>query len=151
MVVCSLSLLSLCVLGILVAPGTAAEEQDLEQLKGAWVAESLESGGKQAPPEAIKVMRFTFQEKELLIRGNFQDEREVASPFKIDATKNPKELEFMPPGEEQAVLGIYRFKEGKLEVCMRKANGAPNRPTSFETGDDGSLVLVKFKRETEEK
>lgn len=141
---------ALFALGILVIPVTA-EENELDILKGAWVAESLESGGVQAPPETLKLMRFTFQDRKLLIRGNFQNDREEACPFKIDASQMPKHLEFTPPGEEQAVLGIYRVTEGKLEVCMRKARGTPNRPTSFETGDDKSLVLVKFKRQPEEK
>ncbi|MGE3821346.1 MAG: TIGR03067 domain-containing protein [Isosphaeraceae bacterium] len=131
---------------VVVAPALAGQETDFEALKGLWIAESIEKAGKQAPPEAVKLMRFTFHEKELLIKGNFQDEREISCSYKIDATQEPKHLEFTPPREEQAVLGIYRVREGKLEICMRRPDSPKGRPTTFETGDDESLVLVKFKR-----
>ncbi len=129
----------------------ADEKSERDKLKGGWNAIALERGGKQAPVDAIKLMRFTFRDKELLIRGNFQDETEASCKYKIDPSKTPKRLEFTPPGKKEPVLAIYRIKDGKLEICSRNSGKPTEPPTEFKTGDDRSLVLVKFEREKAKK
>ena len=122
------------------------DKDPIEELKGVWQAESIEVAGMLAPEEPTKLMRFTFKEKEVLIRGNYQDEREESCKFKLDATKSPKQIDIQPATEKEPIIGIYRIVDGKLEICLRKES--KERPTEFKTSkDDPKNVLVKFKRE----
>ncbi len=123
-----------------------AEDVDKALLQGVWVAVSIQTDGDEAPPEAVKQMRFTFDKDKLLIKGNFQDEREETCTYRIDSSKNPKQLDFTPPKEEKPVRGIYRLKEGMLEVCFRNAHSQAGRPTEFSTMSGDRLVLIKFNK-----
>lgn len=124
----------------------AEEPKVSEKILGVWQATSIMKAGKEAPPEAVKLMRMTFKKDEVLVRGNFQDEREVSCNYKLDAMKSPMHFDLMPPGEDNAVLGILRFKDGKLEICFRNANNSGERPEAFEADQDKSVVLMKFER-----
>lgn len=129
---------------------SAQEKDPFAELKGVWQAESIEVAGKRAPDEATKLMRFTFNEKVVLIRGNFRDEREESCKYKLDATKTPKQIDIQPPKETDPIVGIYRIVDGKLEICLRK--NSKERPITFEsTEDDRKTVFVKFHREPEQK
>lgn len=124
----------------------AEEPKVSEKILGVWQATSIMRAGKEAPPEAVKLMRMTFKKDEVLVRGNFQDEREVSCKYKLDAIKSPIDFDLMPPGEENRVLGILRFKDGKLEICFRNANNSQGRPQAFAADADDSVVLMKFER-----
>jgi uncharacterized protein (TIGR03067 family) len=121
-------------------------QDDASKVIGVWQAVSIERGGEKAPPEAVKLMRMTFRKDELLVRGNFQDGREVSCKYKIDKDKKPIQFEFLPPGEKNPVLGILRIEKGKLQICMRNANKPKGRPESFEASKDDSIVLITFER-----
>lgn len=118
-----------------------------ERLFGRWNADAMEFGGEAAPAEAVERMRFTFTPEKLLIRGNHQDDREVECTYKVDSSKSPKELEFLPPELKKPILGIYRIQEdGKLQVVFRREGNtderASGRPKAFETKGDKSLLMV---------
>lgn len=138
---------SYCVLiALLACPSLSRSQEPANELRGAWQATSISRAGKEAPADAVKLMRMTFLKDALLVRSNFQDEREVSCTYKIDAEKSPKHFEFLPPGEKNPVLGIYRIESGKLEIAMRNANQPKGRPESFDATKDDSIVLMKFER-----
>lgn len=126
-------------------------EDAKNELQGVWQAVSIRNGSEVAPPEAAAIMRFTFRDDALIIRGNFKDEREERCQCVVDASKSPKQFEFTPPKETKPILGIYRFRDEQLEVCIRHSKSKAGRPESFEIGDDESLVLIRFKREPDKK
>ena len=130
-----------------ISPNLVSNAQEYpSDLLGVWQAISIERAGEQAPPEAVKLMRMTFKKDELLVRGNFQDEREVSCKYKIDAETKPVQFDFTPPGQKNAVLGILRIESGKLEICMRNGNSSKERPEAFEATKDDSIVLMRFER-----
>jgi uncharacterized protein (TIGR03067 family) len=134
-------------IALAIGPKLVSNAQEYpSDLLGVWQAISIERAGEQAPPEAVKLMRMTFKKDELLVRGNFQDEREVSCKYKIDAKESPVKLDFTPPGEKSPVLGILRIENGKLEICMRNANKPLGRPRSFDASEDDSLVFIRFER-----
>lgn len=139
-------LAGLCVVLTIMISGATLAEELKEELLGVWPATSIVRAGKAAPPEAVALMRLTFRKDELLVRGNFQDEREVSCKYKIDSTKSPVHFEFLPPGAKNPVLGILRLEKGKLEICMRNANHPKGRPESFAPTEDTSIVLMRFER-----
>jgi uncharacterized protein (TIGR03067 family) len=121
----------------------AQNESPREQLLGIWQAESMEAAGQKAPDQAVALVRFTFKEKELIVRGNFSDQREETCDYKLDADKSPKQIQIQPPTEKEPVSGIYRLVDGKLEICFKKASKNP--PTEFKSTAENKYVLVKFK------
>jgi uncharacterized protein (TIGR03067 family) len=118
-----------------------------KSLIGVWQAVAMERGGMPAPKEAVAKIRFTFEEGKLLVRGNFQDEREVACTYQIDLQHDPMRLDFQPPEEKKKVFGIFRFRDEQLEVCLRNASSDLGRPDSFQVQGDPSLVLILFRKQ----
>ena len=106
----------------------------------------MESGGKPAPAEAARRLRFTFQGDKLLVKGNFPDDREETCSYKLDEQKNPNQLDFTPPKEDKPVLGIYKLKGDQLVICFRHGGSPGGRPTKLTTKDDPTLILVRFKK-----
>ena len=139
---------SCAAVALAIASSTAqAADKTAAPILGVWVAESLEADGKAAPPEAISRMRFSFKEDKLLVRGNFQDDREEECTYKIDPKRSPSHLEFTPANEKKPVLGIYEVTGDKLKLCLRHASSTEGRPTEFATKEGSKLILVVFKRE----
>jgi uncharacterized protein (TIGR03067 family) len=119
---------------------------DSDSLQGIWTAQSMEADGKAAPANAVSRMRFTFQGKKLLVKGNSPDDREEQCSYKIDTTKSPNCLDFTPTKEKKTVLAIYEVKEDELKVCLRHEGSPGGRPTEFSTKPDSGLVLIVFKK-----
>lgn len=111
-----------------------------ERLLGRWNAEEMSIGDNPAPEEDVKRMRITFTSEKLLLRGNYQDDREVECTYKVDGSKSPHELEFLPPDVKEPILGIYRIQDGKLRVLFRREGEAGGRPKTFEIKGDSSLI-----------
>jgi uncharacterized protein (TIGR03067 family) len=118
-----------------------------ESLQGVWIAQSMENDGRAAPASIVKQMRFTFKGDKLFIKGNFEDGREEECTYKIDPKESPKQLDFTPPKEKKAVLGIYEVKGDQLKVCLRHGSSSGGRPTAFATKARSKLSLMVFKKQ----
>jgi uncharacterized protein (TIGR03067 family) len=119
---------------------------DKAALQGIWIAQSMEADGKSAPSDTVKNMRFTFKGDKLLVRGNFDNEREEECSYEIDATKSPKHLDFTPPKEKKPLLAIYELKDDELKICIRHASSSEGRPDKFDTKPDSKLILLVLKK-----
>jgi uncharacterized protein (TIGR03067 family) len=129
------------------ANNPAPMDDPRQSLLGVWVGQSMEADGKPVPEATAKRMRFTFKDDRLLIRGNFEDDREVACTYKLDAAKSPKHLEFTPENEDKAVLGVYDVNGDELKICMRHASSPGGRPNQLATQPNSRLILVIFKKQ----
>lgn len=123
------------------------ELTEKDSLIGVWVAKSVERDGKSAPAEVVKSMRLTFQKDKVLIRGNFNSDREDEVPYKIDPKATPKTWDFAPPGETKPILPIYEIKGDELKVCLRHANSPGGRPTEFTTKPQSGQILMVFQKQ----
>ena len=130
-------------------PGTKAGDDQKNPLQGVWIAQSMVSDGKAAPAEAVKRMRFTFKGDKLLVKGNFDDDREEECTFKADSKQSPNHLEFTPPKQQKPILGIYEVKKDELRICLRHEGSAEGRPTEFATTVNSKLILIVFKKQKE--
>jgi uncharacterized protein (TIGR03067 family) len=128
-------------------PSSRGADDDADGLQGVWIAQSMEADGKAAPAEAVKRMRLTFKGDKLFLRGNFDNDREEECTYKVDPKKTPKQLDFTPPKETKAILGIYEVKGDELKICMRHGSSTDGRPTEFATKADSKLVLLVLKRQ----
>jgi RNA polymerase sigma factor (sigma-70 family) len=129
------------------APGGGqAGKSDKQLLQGRWRIVSAEIGGKKAPDDEFQRM----QENPLVFKGDTVRVR-LQSDYKIDPTKNPKEIDITPqegPENEKGKTfrGIYRLKGDELTLCIPLMPDR-DRPTSF-TSEEGTLVcVVVLKRE----
>lgn len=111
--------------------GAKAGDDDKNPLEGVWVAQSIEADSKPAPAESVKRMRFTFKGDKVLVRGNFNDDREEEGAYKADFKQSPKHLEFTLPKAEKPILGIYEVDGDELKICLRHASSSDGRPTEF--------------------
>lgn len=128
-------------------PSSSRADDGVDTLQGVWVAQSMEVDGKAAPDEAVKRMRLTFKGDKLLLRGNFDDDKEAECPYTVDPKASPKQLDFTPPKEAKPILAIYEVKGDELKVCLRHASGSDGRPTEFATKADSQLVLIVLKKQ----
>jgi uncharacterized protein (TIGR03067 family) len=140
-------MMALSLVIVLITSNLVSRAEDVDDLQGVWLAQSLEAGGKPAPADAVKRMQFTFRGDKLLIRGNFRDDREEECSYKIDPKQSPKHLDFKTPTADRPVVGIYQLSGDELKVCLRHASGSEARPTEFATMPEASFVLIVFKRQ----
>src|SRR5262245_2796853 len=126
---------------LVAAPAPAEEKKDKDLLQGEWTVVSMERGGKQAPEEEVKKIKFAVKDDTITVNDGRKDE---AAKFKIDAGKKPKTIDIMPEPDEKKVLGIYELKGDELKICFTKGGG--ERPTEFATKADSEQVLIVFKR-----
>jgi RNA polymerase sigma factor (sigma-70 family) len=122
------------------APTQAPADQQL--LQGTWVAVSGEQEGKPWPAERA-------EECKLVIRGNrmtFADqEGKGAIPFRLDPTKNPKEIH-LTLEKGLTITAIYALQDGRLKFCAPNGEDA-KKPTRFATKPGSGLILIVFERE----
>jgi len=130
-----------------IANNPVPKDDSRQPLLGVWVGQSMEADGKPVPEETAKRIRFTFKDDQLIIRGNFADDRDGSCTYKLDAAKTPKQLEFTPEKQDKPVLGIYELNGDVLKICMRHANSPAGRPTQMATQPDSRLILVTLKKQ----
>ncbi|HEX4608689.1 MAG TPA: sigma-70 family RNA polymerase sigma factor [Urbifossiella sp.] len=118
---------------------------DLAELQGNWTATALEGDGQKAPEDAVKAFKVTIKGNQITFNPQ-ADNR--TSTFRLDPSKNPKELTATPadgPQKGVPVRTIYSLKNGVLTLCMNNAGGEP--PTEFATKAGDGLRLLVLKKE----
>ncbi len=130
---------------------TSSKETKLPGIDGRWVAVSAEHQGKKIPPEKAKD---TFP-SEMVINGTQYGltwgRKQHQGQLKIDATRNPAEIDFS--GSVFADLKpsqmIYKLEGDRLTLCLPFAgpNANPPRPTDFKTGPTSENVVLVYQRE----
>jgi RNA polymerase sigma factor (sigma-70 family) len=126
--------------------GGQGGKSDKQLLQGKWRIVSAEMAGKKAADDELRRM----QENPIEFKGDTVLARHKAD-YKIDPTKNPKELDITPQEGPENEKGktfrcIYRLKGDELTLCMSLMPDG-DRPTSF-TPQPGVLISVMvLKRE----
>jgi len=113
---------------------------------GEWTLVSTFVGGREMPkpPEAM-TYEYTADGK-YFSRMNGVETKNSRRGYKIDAKKDPAELDFEsgPLGKTVWVPGIFKVEGDKLTVCLD--GGTSKRPTSFEHAKDARVSIMTFKR-----
>ncbi len=115
---------------------------DLKKLQGNWQMKKMEVEGRPFADEDRKQILIDVDNYYFV-----QDGVKRAGPFKIfmDPTKEPKTIDLISGYGTQ--LGIYRFTEDGLEICLNQARGrnSDKRPSEFTTKAKvgaGSILYV---------
>jgi uncharacterized protein (TIGR03067 family) len=112
------------------------KKDDKDLLQGEWVVVSTELNG-------VEVGR--GKERKLAVKG---DEWTAPSnngvfKFKIDATKNPKQLDLIrtsPTGTENTWHGIFKIEGDTLTFCRSHGAGG-ERPKEFKAAEGNFLMI----------
>src|SRR5690348_7868879 len=108
-----------------------APRQDIDKLQGTWKLVKLVADGKPAHADLMEKTRLTFSGKQLLSIDPSGERQE--STVKLDAAKNPKEIDFTVnrgPQKGAKALGIYSLEGDELTLCF--SDPGQQRPSSFE-------------------
>jgi uncharacterized protein (TIGR03067 family) len=136
----------LCVLSLAFLLGAdhakeAAVKKDLEKLQGNWIVVSMEMDGKFMSPEARQKVKLSIDGENYVFKNG---DGGNAGLYKIDPTRNPKELSIVIGGGDEkgkVYLAIYKIEGDTMTQCMELSN--KNRPHEF-TGKAGSGCALEI-------
>jgi uncharacterized protein (TIGR03067 family) len=111
-------------------------KKDHAALQGEWEIVSAESNGEPPPAGLLDGAKFAFSGDKLTLLGK-------EGTFELDATKNPRQIEFVRGNTRQ--IGIYELDGDNLKLCVGPAD---DRPKAFKTKPrtDHSLFVLKRKK-----
>lgn len=144
----TIAVVGLAFCALLLSPAIAEDEgeADLKKMAGSWTPMLMQLNGKKQPEELLKSIRLTIKgDKYNTVVGKEKDE----GTLKLDATKEPRELDIIPSvGENKGKVlpCIYEIKGDELRVCYG-LNGT-ERPADFKADEDskGVVMLITYKR-----
>jgi uncharacterized protein (TIGR03067 family) len=140
--------LALVTIGLLLdagQPKKAEVKNPADELQGGWSMVLLFVSGEETPLEQAKSGELDVEDN--VYRSKLGATVET-STLKIDATKNPKEIDFTYTSgfsKGKTVKGIYKIDGDDLTIC-RGLGPETNRPDEFAAPTDSSLLLVTWKR-----
>lgn len=124
-----------------------ANKKDLERLQGDWAAVSIIADGHKVPDDDTQSIFRTMKDDQYSV---FLFRKVIGKgTFKIDATKKPKTIDFLPASTAaakiQPILGIYEFEGDTWKVC----HGLPGkeRPKEFAAKEGSGYSLAVWERE----
>jgi uncharacterized protein (TIGR03067 family) len=126
------------------SPAAAAE---IEKLKGTWKATSVQKDGADHPEYVRAGMQTVFTDNSMTISVGDDAAAKTNSFYRLDPTKNPKEIDLIDSSGQPSGKGIYALDGDKLTLCTSTAD----RPTSLATKQGDGLQLVVLKRAQGEK
>ena len=128
------------------SPDGDAAKKDLELMQGDWAAASMVRDGVSFPDEeaqayfrTVKGDHYTvFYFRKVLGKGT----------FRLDATKQPKTIDFVPDapmGAGKPMRGVYEISAKTYRICV--APPGKDRPTEFSAKEGSGHTLTVWERE----
>ena len=139
-----LSILAVSLLGA-DAPDPADTKKEVERLQGTWMMASMVLTRMPISPRETETARLVISGDRFAATFGGQT---FVSTFRLDLTKNPKQIDFTyqdGPQRGQTIRGIYEL-EGDTFRMSRGVRSEDERPTKFGTPPDVAPVLVVWKR-----
>ena len=119
-----------------------AKENDIPNIQGTWQVTYSEDGGRIAPQEMLKELRFVIGEQNLTTEIGGQ---KSISTYKLDPSTNPKSIDLTENGRMKQA--IYDLVGDTLRICI--AESGEQRPTAFDSqpnsANDIVLILKRVK------
>ena len=117
---------------------------DLGGMQRTWNLVSAMEDGKALPQDKVKQTTIVVKGNTFHFPGLAEDATARAGTFKLDATKNPKEMDTTSV-EKELTLGIYELEPDSYKVCFAPA-GKP-RPTDFSSEPASGQILQGWERQ----
>jgi RNA polymerase sigma factor (sigma-70 family) len=124
---------------------------DREKLQGVWRMDDVQARGKATREVKDRKVTWTFDGDKLTTfdEGSSDPDNEWKATFKLDATRNPMEIDFdVHEGHSQGktFVGIYALDGDNLKVCVGRSQD--RRPRKFVTTNEDTFVIFRMKRQT---
>lgn len=112
-------------------------DEPKSSLEGEWTVVAMTKEGKPVFEVSYKGMKWVFDKDTYTMTPGTTTPAGLAGgpplkgPFRVDDKKTPHEFSFTMLGEQvrHEISGIYRIKDGKLDLCF----GSAERPKTFDT------------------
>ena len=137
----------LAAMGPLVLEITMNSKRDLEGLQGTWKLVSATQDGKALPDDEVKKTTIVIKDDAFHFPGLAEDVTSRSGTIKLDATKNPKQMDATST-EKEVMLGIYKLDGDRYKVCFAPT-GKP-RPSEFASKPGSGNLLQVWKRKKEQ-
>jgi uncharacterized protein (TIGR03067 family) len=124
-------------------PQDPASKKDLEGLQGTWKLVSAMQDGKALPEDKVKQTKIVFKADSFRFPKLAEYATSRAGTIKIDATKQPKEMDAVST-EKEVMLGIYELNGDNYKVCFAPT-GKP-RPSEFASTPGSGQILQVWER-----
>jgi len=128
-----------------------AVKKDLDALRGAWTASTLEYNGEKVLGDLVKELKVVVEGDTLTIRSEAPEVRKYGkATLKLDPTTTPKIMDVsITKGDEKgtAFEAIYEVDKDEWKLCLKPFG--KERPAKFESKADSGDVLIVFRREKE--
>jgi len=138
-----------CVAWSLIAAASVAvaSEAELKRFQGHWQVIELVEDGKVIPPSAIEDWLPSGGKIEIadnaIVTTSTEDGKKQVRILELDATQYPKGIE-IKSRDKSEVLGIYRFDNDRLLVCVADSEEAA-RPREFSAKAGSKRMLLTLK------
>jgi uncharacterized protein (TIGR03067 family) len=135
--------------GVLWAADAGTDEagkKDLEKLEGDWAAVEYTADGQKLPTDDAQSLFRTVKGNDYTVLRF--DKVIGKGTFTIDATKDPKTIDFLPAtakDKSQALPGIYQIDGDRVKFCYAPAG--KERPKEFASKEGSMVTLVVWERE----
>jgi len=117
---------------------------DLDKMQGTWNLVSAMEDGTALPEDEVKQTTIVVKGEIFRFPGLAEDATARAGTFKLDAAKNPKEMD-TTSDEKEVSLGIYELEPDSYKVCFAPP-GKP-RPTNFSSQPGSGRILQVWERQ----
>jgi uncharacterized protein (TIGR03067 family) len=125
---------------------SAADEKpkDAESIQGAWDAVEVVVEGKAQAAGETKKMSVVFKNELMSVLIDGKEEERYT--FKLDSTKNPKNIDVSEKDGKEPAEGIYELDGDSLKLCWNSANKVKGRPENFTPTPENKLSMMLLKR-----
>ena len=139
--------LAAALMGIGASPKEDASKKDLERMQGDWAAASMVRDGEALPEDDAQALFRTVKDDQYTV-FRFRTPAGKGT-FKVDATKEPRAIDFLPDGNVtggKPLLGVYEWQgPDRYRVCF--APPGEERPTDFACKKGSNQTLTVWRRE----
>ena len=129
---------------IALASVAMADDTELKRLQGHWQVIELVEDGKVIPPSAIEDWLPSGGKIEIvdnaIVTTSTDDGKKHVRILQVDPTQYPKGIE-IKSRDKSEVLGIYRFDNDRLLVCVADSEEA-TRPREFSAKAGSKRMLL---------
>lgn len=127
-------------------PNLPPEVVDKAFLQGTWTLVSIEMKGNAWDCSPFKITVDFTGDKCIVSNSNDATYEKKAASFKLDASRNPKQIDIVNCDDTQLCRSIYLLDGDVLKVCGPIDNNNSELPKKFATDSDGKYWLAVLKR-----
>ncbi|HUQ71100.1 MAG TPA: protein kinase, partial [Planctomycetaceae bacterium] len=121
-----------------------ATVSDERRLQGKWVSLSGHSRGQPLTVEQLAQLSITFDGERVEIVSHTGPPTPQAATFTLNPNRDPKQIDFVAPGKQESMPGIYQFEGDRLKLALIDQDYS--RPANFDPDHRPDHLTVVLER-----